>query len=179
MSLPSLLKVLSTWSSRCDSVITELESQMTAIKTSASARQALQKRRQDIIDAAVKESPSIQPRSDMFDVAGGGGGGGGGVSRNLRSHPGKGGMKRDLDEQQEGEENVQFEDAEDASSGPGDDLASGKMEIDPDLASLRASGAGNGSSTTPVAVPGGAAGHSGGGGGATRGNKKSKGKLHS
>ena len=159
MSLPSLLHVLSTWSSRCDAVVTDLEAQITAVKTSASSRQRLAKRRQDTVDGAVTEAQGVQ-RADPFDVTGSVKG-----HRQQPGHQAKGGIKRDLDEAQEGEggEYPEFDDFEEGTSG-GDEVGGGRMDVDVDLSAGGMVGNGGG----------GAAGH--GGGPATRGNKKSRGK---
>ena len=52
-SLPALLQILSTWSSRCDAVVTDLESNITNIKAAAITRNTLAQKRQDVIDEAV------------------------------------------------------------------------------------------------------------------------------
>ena len=52
-SLPSLLHILSVWSSRCDDVISDLTNQITSIHTTARARNTLSTKRQEVIDNAV------------------------------------------------------------------------------------------------------------------------------
>lgn len=154
LSLPNLLNILDTWSTRCDDVITSLSSQISSIKSTASRRQSAQKQRQDIIDTAVAEPPPplSSTTATTFDVAVGGGG------RTLRNK-GRGGTKREL-EQPDEEEDDAFEDVEDGSVG--DEMTgNGKMDIDPEP--LGGFGSGH---------------YAGAGGVATRGNKKSRGKMH-
>ncbi|RMZ80987.1 hypothetical protein DV738_g2500, partial [Chaetothyriales sp. CBS 135597] len=52
-SLPALLAILSTWSSRCDSVATSLQANIDTIKATARARNTLAAARQSRVDAAV------------------------------------------------------------------------------------------------------------------------------
>ncbi|RMZ89404.1 hypothetical protein DV736_g3367, partial [Chaetothyriales sp. CBS 134916] len=52
-SLPALLAILSTWSSRCDSVVTSLQGNIDTIKASARSRNTLAAARQSRVDNAV------------------------------------------------------------------------------------------------------------------------------
>jgi COP9 signalosome complex subunit 7 len=52
-SLPALLQILSTWSSRCDATIADLESKINTIKVNAIVRNTSAQRHQDVIDNAV------------------------------------------------------------------------------------------------------------------------------
>lgn len=88
-SLPALLQILQTWESRCNNVISDLEGQINGIRNSASQRNALQKKRQDVVDAAV-----VVDGTD-------GKGAGTAVSSRVRTRQGN---KRDLEEQMDGDE---------------------------------------------------------------------------
>lgn len=83
-SLSAILRILKTWEGRCVSTITELESQINIISTSAAERTALQRKRQDVVDTAV-----VQSEND--------------ASKGVRSRN-RLGNKRDLDERMEGED---------------------------------------------------------------------------
>jgi COP9 signalosome complex subunit 7 len=52
-SLPALLQILSTWSSRCDATIADLESKINTIKVNAIVRNTSAQNHQDVIDNAV------------------------------------------------------------------------------------------------------------------------------
>lgn len=87
-SLPALLQILQTWESRCASVITDLEGQINTVRTSAVRRNTQQKRRQDIVDAAITSAEKSMSQANMS-------------SHPLRSAT-RGVNKRELDEQAEG-----------------------------------------------------------------------------
>ncbi|RMZ77528.1 hypothetical protein DV737_g4312, partial [Chaetothyriales sp. CBS 132003] len=52
-SLPAILAILSTWSSRCDSVVTSLQANIDTIKETARSRNSLAAARQSRVDGAV------------------------------------------------------------------------------------------------------------------------------
>lgn len=83
-SMTAILHILRTWEGRCASTINELESQISAISTSATQRTALQRKRQEVVDTAV-----VQSEND--------------TSKGVRSRN-RLGNKRDLDERMEGED---------------------------------------------------------------------------
>lgn len=83
-SLPALLQILSTWSTRCDSVVSDLDDHIASIKNSARERTSLAQKRQDVVDAAV-----MSKDSEEADKKGGRGG------------RGQRGSKRDLDDEYE------------------------------------------------------------------------------
>lgn len=83
-SLPAILQILSTWSARCDSVVSDLDGHISSIKNSARERAALAQKRQDVVDAAV-----LNKDIDDGDKKGGRGG------------RGQRGSKRDLDDEYE------------------------------------------------------------------------------
>lgn len=121
-SLSEMLKIIQTWESRCSSVISELEQQITAIKTEAAAQRIKDSARQEIVDQAVLnvDGGAIRP-------------GHGSKGHTLRSggdidRRGKGvasGSKRDLQEQQ-GSDGYGEEDGEDGGVG----IGVAKMEVD-------------------------------------------------
>jgi len=119
-SLPALVQILSTWESRCASVIADLESQIGAIRSTASARSALQRKRQETVDAAVlnEKTPSPTENTDSERKQG-------------KPKAQRLGSKRDLDEQMEGE----LDDLSD------DD---GRMDLDEGLGDVGPVGAGRG-----------------------------------
>lgn len=78
-SLPAILQILSTWSVRCDSVVSDLDNHIESIKNSARERAALTQKRQVVVDHAVLSK-------DPEDK----------VGRGLR---GQRGSKRDLDDE--------------------------------------------------------------------------------
>lgn len=82
-SLPATLTILHTWSRRCQTTITDLEAQITAIQTRAAARTKQDTSRQDLVDQAVNEVDNEVVQ--------------GARARNRQ------GNKRDLDERMEGE----------------------------------------------------------------------------
>ena len=83
-SLPAILQILQTWEGRCTSTIADLESHISQIRTTASDRTALSRKRQGIVDQAV-----IKGEDDS--------------SRSVRGRDRRG-NKRDLDERMEGED---------------------------------------------------------------------------
>jgi COP9 signalosome complex subunit 7 len=86
-SLPALLQILSTWSSRCDSVVSDLESTISNIRSSAVSRNTLAQKRQDIIDDAVLNVHSTNDNTDSETKK----------SKRLTGNP-RVGNKRDLDD---------------------------------------------------------------------------------
>lgn len=83
-SLPAILQILSTWSARCDSVVSDIDNHIASIKNSAWERAALAQKRQDVVDAAV-----MSKEVDDGDKKGG------------RAGRGQRGSKRDLDDEYE------------------------------------------------------------------------------
>ena len=108
-SLPQMLAILAVWEQRCQSTISDLESQINGIRTDAARRLANQKKRQEVVDNAVLQS----------DDKGKKGLGDGPVTRSK----GMVGNKRDLDEQQE-------DDEYEVSSGDGVTPGMATMEVD-------------------------------------------------
>lgn len=103
-SLPAILQILSTWSARCDSVVSDLDDHIASIKNSARERASLAQMRQDVVDAAV-----MSKDSDEGDKKGG------------RGARGQRGSKRDLDD----EYDVSDGDGMDVDEGFGGDMAAG------------------------------------------------------
>ncbi|EXJ87429.1 hypothetical protein A1O3_04389 [Capronia epimyces CBS 606.96] len=89
-SLPALLQILQTWESRCTSVVSELEAQISAIRHTATQRNATQQKRQEVVDAAVLSDRPL----DTADFKNGSR-----LSRGVHKLP----SKRDIDQQMEGE----------------------------------------------------------------------------
>jgi len=83
-SLPAMLQILKTWENRCTTTIYGLESQIATLRAGAAERTTLQRKRQEVVDAAV-----IQGENDS--------------SKPVRPRDRKG-NKRDLDETMEGED---------------------------------------------------------------------------
>jgi COP9 signalosome complex subunit 7 len=135
-SLPEVLKVLQVWGSRCSGVVGEIEAQIAGIRSNAAKRKAREMKRQEVVDHAVLSNDGAGDSN-----AGGGGGGGAVVGRTTRSggmrgnsgdenRKGKGtGSKRDLDEQQEDEEVVRWEQHRGEEDG-GVGVGLAKMEVD-------------------------------------------------
>ena len=93
-SLPALLQILSTWSSRCDSVVTDLESTIAHIKTNAVTRNTLAQKRQDVIDDAVLNVHSAASNENTDSEK---------KSKRMTGNPiSRLGSKRDLDEEIDG-----------------------------------------------------------------------------
>jgi COP9 signalosome complex subunit 7 len=149
--LPEILKVLQVWESRCSSVVGEIEVQIAGIRSNAAKRKALEMKRQEVVDHAVLSNDGA---GDGNSGGGGGGGGGGAVvGRTTRSggmrgnsgdenRKGKGtGSKRDLDEQREDEEVVQWEQHRGEEDG-GVGVGLAKMEVDEGAGFLGKSGDG-------------------------------------
>ncbi|KAK5047760.1 hypothetical protein LTR84_006425 [Exophiala bonariae] len=96
-SMPALLQILRTWESRCTTMVTDLEAQIVAIRTTASSRNVRAQRRQDVVDTAVL---SDKPLGDNTDASKGLAV----AQRALRSGATKLPTKRNLDQEAEGEE---------------------------------------------------------------------------
>ncbi|KAK4937459.1 hypothetical protein LTR10_021911 [Elasticomyces elasticus] len=114
-SLPALLQILQTWESRCTSMISELEGQITAIRSDAAQRSVTERKRQDTVDAAVLSTkPAIDPEAER-KAAGG-----------LR--PARGGQrlpsKRDIEQHMEGEDE-DYSDEMDVDEGIGEGISTG------------------------------------------------------
>ncbi len=93
-SLPALLQILSTWSSRCDSVVTDLESTIANIKANAITRNTLAQERQDIIDDAVMNVHPMNSNENTDNEK---------KSKRMTGNPiSRLGSKRDLDEEIDG-----------------------------------------------------------------------------
>ena len=93
-SLPALRQILSTWSSRCDTVVNDLESTIATLKTNAVTRNTLAQKRQDVVDDAVM---NVQPANsnDNTDNEK--------KSKRMTGNPiSRLGNKRDLDEEIDG-----------------------------------------------------------------------------
>jgi COP9 signalosome complex subunit 7 len=84
-SLPAILQILSTWSARCDSVVSDLDSHISSIRSTARERAAVAQKRQDVVDSAVLSK-------DVDE----------GEKRSTRSGRGQRGSKRDLDDEYDG-----------------------------------------------------------------------------
>ena len=78
-SLPAILQILSTWSGRCDSVVSDVESHIENIKNEARRRHTLAEKRQNVVDTAVGSTEAADKK--------------GGRSERTR------GNKRDLDDE--------------------------------------------------------------------------------
>ncbi|KIX07825.1 uncharacterized protein Z518_02479 [Rhinocladiella mackenziei CBS 650.93] len=122
-SLPALLQILQTWESRCSSMVNDLEAQISAVRAAAAQRTATQRKRQEVVDAAVlndKDIPSNEntdaERKNM-----------GRMMRGAQRLP----SKRDLDQQMEGE----LDDLSDED---------GRMDVDEGLGETAHSGGGRG-----------------------------------
>lgn len=145
-SLPALLQILQTWESRCTSMIGDLEAQITAIRSTAAERSATERKRQEIVDAAVLNTkPVADPDTNRQNA------GGLRTARGAHRLP----SKRDIEQHMEGED-------EDYS----DDDA--RMDLDEGIGEGGVSG-GAGSAR------GGHLGGSGGAGG-SRGAKRNRGR---
>jgi hypothetical protein len=105
-----MLAILAVWEQRCQSTISDLESQINGIRTDAIKRLTTQKRRQEVVDNAVLQSDE-KGKKPLVD---------GPVTRNR----GVVGNKRDLDEQQEDDEN----EVSSGDGGVGSGMAT--MEVD-------------------------------------------------
>lgn len=81
-SLPAILQILSTWSARCDSVVSDLDNYIASIRDSARERASVSQKRQDVVDVAV-----LSKDSDEGDKKAG------------RGARGQRGSKRDLDDE--------------------------------------------------------------------------------
>jgi hypothetical protein len=114
-----MLAILAVWEQRCQSTISDLESQINGIRTDAAKRLTTQMKRQEVVDSAVLQSDDKGKKPS----------GDGPVTRNK----GVVGNKRDLDEQQEDEENEVS--SGDGGVGPG--MAT--MEVDEPLTGQRSS----------------------------------------
>lgn len=101
-SLPAILQILQTWESRCNLVVSDLETQIATIQNTAAQRTALHKTRQDVVDAAVVAGENDNSRA---------------VRARTRQ-----GNKRDLDERLEGEddEDVSSDEMKDIIDDSGD-----------------------------------------------------------
>jgi COP9 signalosome complex subunit 7 len=108
-SLPQMLAILAVWEQRCQSTISDLESQINGIRADAAKRLTNQKKRQEVVDNAVLQSDD-KGKKVLGD---------GPVTRNK----GMVGNKRDLDEQQE-------DDEYEVSSGDGVTPGMATMEVD-------------------------------------------------
>jgi COP9 signalosome complex subunit 7 len=113
-TLPALLQILQTWESRCTGMVTSLESQITAIKSTASQRSAVEHRRQELVDAAVLSEKPLFTNTTNTTTTNPLATGTGDVSSGTRSGRNGGGSgaaaagqrlssKRDLDEDEEDE----------------------------------------------------------------------------
>ena len=173
MSIPSLLSILSTWSSRCDNVISDLESQIASIRRAATTRQKLAKKRKEIVDEALNESAAdLAKRPDPYEISTGG------AVKPVQAPATKGGIKRDHAESEEGGDDAEIYEADDYDEGGsvGDEaFGNGKMDADIDMVGTGV-GMGNGGGGMALHEVGGAGG--GGGTASNRGNKKSRGKMH-
>ena len=174
MSIPSLLNILSTWSSRCDNVISDLESQIASIRHTATKRQKLAKQRKEILDEAVAESPAdLAKRPDPYEISTGG------AVKQVRTPATQGGIKRDHAESEEGANDADVYEADEYDEGGfvGEEaFGNGRMDADIDMVGTGV-GIGNGGGGG-MALHG--VGGAGGGGNpmSNRGNKKSRGKMH-
>ena len=120
-SPPQMLEILRVWEQRCQSTISDLETQITVIRTEAAKRAAFHKKKEDIVDQAVLNGED-KGKKEL----------GGGM---IGEGKGKGnvGIKRDLDEQQE-------DDDYEVSSGDGG-VGTGvaRMEVDETMGGQRSS----------------------------------------
>lgn len=103
-SLPAILQILSTWSARCDSVVSDLDNHIASIRTSARERASLAQTRQDVVDAAVMSKDGEE-----------------GDKKSGRGARGQRGSKRDLDD----EYDVSDGDGMDVDEGFGGEVATG------------------------------------------------------
>ncbi|OAP64305.1 hypothetical protein AYL99_00277 [Fonsecaea erecta] len=115
-SLPILLQILQTWESRCASVVTDLENQIAAVRSTAQQRAMQERARQTEVDSLVLSSDRAQQATSDNGFASEARGGNGRASRGPGQRPPS---KRDLDQQMEGE-------GDDAD----DDYEEGKMDLD-------------------------------------------------
>ncbi|KEF56859.1 uncharacterized protein A1O9_07049 [Exophiala aquamarina CBS 119918] len=127
-SLPALLQILQTWESRCTSIVTDLEAQITAIRTTATDRNTKARRRQDTVDVAVLSEKPLNETADAAKAAA--------SQRALRSGASKLPSKRNLDPDAEGEEDELSDD-------------DGRMDLDEgiDVGVAGAVGGGSGSAS--------------------------------
>lgn len=121
-SLSEMLSIIQTWESRCTSVISEIEQQITTIKTEAATRKAKENSRQEIIDQAVLNVDGVPNRPGQ---GGKGHGLRGGNDADRKVKGVASGSKRDLQEQQ-GSDGYGDDDGEDGGVGVG----VAKMEVD-------------------------------------------------
>jgi COP9 signalosome complex subunit 7 len=82
-SLPAILQILSTWSERCDSVVSDLDGAITSLKSNAQSRNALTQKRQKAVDQSVLHTGHDDKKAN-------------------RERGGQRGNKRDLDDEDEG-----------------------------------------------------------------------------
>lgn len=122
-TLPALLQILQTWESRCTSTVSDLEAQISLIRTTAAQRSTTQRRRQDTVDEAVLNTkpPPAHENADGDRK------GGGRSFRGIQRPP----SKRDLDQQMEGE----VDDGSDEE---------GRMDVDEGIAEMSHGGGGRG-----------------------------------
>ena len=109
-SLPQMLAILAVWEQRCQTTISDLERQISTIRTDAAKRLTTQKKHQEVVDSAVLQSDDKGKKAF----------GDGAMTRNK----GMVGSKRDHDEQQEDDE---YE-VSSGDGGVGTGMAS--MEVD-------------------------------------------------
>ncbi|EXJ83566.1 hypothetical protein A1O1_07189 [Capronia coronata CBS 617.96] len=115
-SLPALLQILQTWESRCTSVVSEMEAQISSIRQTAAQRNTTQRKRQEVVDAAVLSEKALDNGESKS---------GGRPTRGVHRLP----SKRDIDQQMEGE---------------GEDLSDddGRMDLDEGLGDVGHHGGG-------------------------------------
>ncbi|EXJ66400.1 uncharacterized protein A1O5_10552 [Cladophialophora psammophila CBS 110553] len=150
-SLPALLQILQTWESRCFSVVSDLEAQITAIRATAQQRAVRERKRQNEVDSLVLSNDKHLTSNDngvLSDVKGGNARPGRSSGSGAGQRPPS---KRDLDQQMEGEG-----DDED------DEYDEGRMDVDEGIGEGTGGFIGSGSR--------------GGGSGGSRGAKRNRGR---
>lgn len=119
-----MLEILRVWEQRCSSTISDLETQITGIRSDAAKRATAQKKREEVVDHAVLHGDDKDKKDTSIKDMG-----------TIGSGKGKGnvGIKRDLDEQQE-------DDEYEVSSGDGG-VGTGvaRMEVDETMGGPRSS----------------------------------------
>lgn len=148
-SLPALLQILRTWESRCTSMVKDLQGQITAIRSTATARNTRVQRRQGVVDAAVLSDKPLHETTDATK--------GIAAQRAIRSGATKLPSKRNLDQEAEGEED-DYSDED------------GRMDLDEGIDVATGAGVSGGSGSASRG------GGGGGGGGSGRGAKRNRGR---